>query len=99
MPKIKKVEKIEKNAAVPPGLSGPRKLSALAIRSFGYLIGAVLALFYLYLFIEVPPPDWQHMRLRSFILGYIAVPLGILFGCAWLFGWVAGRIDKKPPLD
>ncbi len=35
------------------------------------------------------------MRLRSFVLGYIAVPLGILFGCAWLFGWVAGRIDKN----
>lgn len=91
--------KIAKNAPAPAAISGSCRLTALAIRGLGYLLGAVLALFYLYLFIEVPPPDWQHMRLRSFVLGYIAVPLGILFGCAWLFGWVAGRIDNKPPLD
>ncbi len=94
----KTAHKTAKNIPTPAPTSGSRRLIALAIRGFGYLLGAILALFYLYLFIEVPPPDWQHMRLRSFVLGYIAVPLGILFGCAWLFGWVAGRIDKKPPL-
>jgi len=73
--------------------------AARALRVAGYLIGTLLALAYLFLLWISPPPDWQHMRPKTFVIGYVGFPLGIVFGTAWLFGWVAGRFDHKPPLE
>jgi len=73
-------------------------VAARVLRGAGYLVGVLLALAYLFVLWLSPPPDWQHMRPKTFLLGYVASPLGIVFGTAWLFGWVAGRFDRKPPL-
>jgi MFS family permease len=75
-----------------------RRMTGLALRGFGFLLGAAIAAIYLILMIEFPPPNWQHMRPRSFIIGYVGLPLGLFIGPAWLLGWIAGRIDKRSPL-
>jgi MFS family permease len=74
-------------------------VTARALRLSGYVIGTLFALAYLFMLWLSPLPDWQHMRPRSFMIVYVGFPLGIVFGTAWLFGWVAGRFDHKPPLE
>jgi len=81
-------------------MSADRKMRiGRTLRAIGYLVGAALAGIYLFLMWLSPPPDWQHMKPRSFVIGYIGFPALIIFGSAWLFGWLARRFDHKPPLD
>jgi hypothetical protein len=79
-------------------ISGARKAAAMALRAFGYLLGTALAAIYLDLVLTDPSFNWDHVKLRAAMIGVVGFPLGILFGTAWLLGWLVGRLDKKPPL-
>lgn len=79
--------------------SDRKKTLGTALRILGYLLGATLAGIHLFLLWLSPPPDWQHMKPRTFAIGYIGFPILIVLGSAWLFGWLARRFGHEPPLN
>ena len=80
-------------------VSGGRKVTARVIRVAGWLFGAAVALVYEMLVLTSPPPDWSHMRLRTFIGVIVMTPILIVAGAVWACGWIASRIDpdQTPP--
>jgi hypothetical protein len=70
-----------------------RRMAAWSIRGLGIAIGTALAAVYLLLMWESPPDiDWPDARLRSVMGLYLLLPLVLLAGPIWLFGWIAAFV-------
>jgi hypothetical protein len=78
---------------IQPG-AGARKITALLIRTLGFLLGAALAAIYVFLMWSAPP-DMSHARLSAAIGMYLVLPLLFLFGPFWLADRLAAIVDKR----
>jgi hypothetical protein len=85
------------NASANSATPGWRKMTGLAVRRLGYLLGLAMTLVYEALVWTSADPDWSHMRPRGFIGLYITVPMLILAGTICLFSWISARIDPDRP--
>ena len=75
------------------------KLAAHAVRGFGFLVGAAIALIYLALVWTTPPPDLSHARPGAVFGLYVGIPILIFAGPVWLCNWIAARIDPDQHSD
>lgn len=88
--KISGTDPIER---IEPGARA-RKTAGLLIRTLGFLLGAALAAFYVFM-MWVAPPDLSHARPGAAFGLYLGLPLLLLFGPFWLADWLAAFIDKR----